>query len=70
MAAAPELLEIAARWAMAMFQSGIAPVENSDGPLEALLFDTRAALEKATGRDVVADALEALCAGNRASAGA
>lgn len=62
-----DLLDVAARWAMAMFQSGIAPVENSDDPLECLTFDTQAALFKATGRDVVADNLEALTAGNRAS---
>jgi hypothetical protein len=65
--AARELQEVTARWAMAMWQSGIKPVEKSDAPLEAILFDTHTALFKATGRDVVADTLEAICAGNRAA---
>lgn len=64
--ASPDLKEIAARWALVMFHSGVSAVENSDDPLEALLFDTYAALFKATGRDVVADTLETLTAGNRA----
>lgn len=62
-----ELVAVLSRWALAMFHSGIAPVKDSDGPLESLTYDTREALLKATGRDVVADALESLCAGNRAA---
>lgn len=61
------LLEVAARFAMAMWQSGITPEKDSDSPFAALAFDAHAALTKATGRDVVGDNLEAICAGNRAA---
>lgn len=60
-----DLVDVAHRWAMAMWQSGISPVENSMNPLESLVFDTQAALFRATGRDVVADSLEKITAGNR-----
>lgn len=48
MAAAPELLDVADAWSKAMQLSGISSVENSHDPIEAILFLTRAAIQKAS----------------------
>lgn len=42
-----DLANVADAWSKAMWLSGIASIENSNDPIEALLFKTRAALEKA-----------------------
>lgn len=51
-ASAPALLAVAERWANAMWQSGVTPVENSHDPMEAMFFDTLSGIRQATGEDV------------------